>query len=155
MLQRVKLPLIDRFRFLYKFIQSPGSIGSITPSSNFLAEKIMGDLQWDSIDSIVELGAGTGVFTKYISKYKKPSCKAIIFEKDVQLLKSLKKTYPLFYYNREAAILDRILMQFKIKNVDCIISGLPFAMFTPKLRIQLLRAVVRSLKPGGLFIAFQ
>ena len=35
-------------------------------------------LPWDQIDSIVELGAGTGVFTEYIAAHKKDTCQAVI-----------------------------------------------------------------------------
>lgn len=155
MLRKLNQPLIDRFLFLYKFVQSPSSIGSITPSSSVLAKKMMGNLPWDSIDAIVELGAGTGVFTRYIFKHKKPSCKAIIIEKDVQLLESLIATYPLFHFDCDAEKLDRVLQELNIPEVDCIISGLPFAVFSSKLRKRILLAIERSLKPGGQFIAFQ
>lgn len=155
MLQVCKLELLNRLSFLYKFIQSPGSIGSITPSSSFLSRKIMENLPWDDIDSIVELGAGTGVFTKHIYTRKKTSCKAIIIEKDIQLLKLLKESYPISHFDSDAAKLYSILQQLKISEVDCIVSGLPFAMFSHKLRNKILQAIDKSLKPGGIFVAFQ
>ena len=155
MLLASKFELVNRLSFFYKFIQSPGSIGSITPSSSFLSKKIMENLSWDSIDSIVELGAGTGVFTKHIYTRKKPSCKAIIIEKDIQLLKMLMKSYPDFYFDCEAVRLYSTLQQLEIKEVDCIVSGLPFAMFSSNLRNNILQVVDKSLKSGGIFIAFQ
>jgi len=115
----------------------------------------MDNLAWDSIDFIVELGAGTGVFTKHINARKKPSCKVIIFEKDVQLLNKLKKSYLSSYFGCDAESLSGVLQQFKLNKVDCIVSGLPFAMFTPMKRRRLLLSVVNSLKPGGVFVAFQ
>jgi len=56
-----------RAAFLYKFIQKPKEIGSIVPSSSFLTKKMLMNLPWDHIETIVELGAGTGVFTKFIT----------------------------------------------------------------------------------------
>lgn len=65
------------------------------------------------------------------------------------------EAYPLFHFDRDAVSLHRILQRQEIKEVDCIVSGLPFAMFSHKLRNKILQAVYKSLKPGGIFVAFQ
>jgi len=39
-------------------------------------------IDWENTRSIVELGAGTGVFTRYVHELKHPHCKAVIFERD-------------------------------------------------------------------------
>ncbi|MEW9672448.1 class I SAM-dependent methyltransferase [Ammoniphilus sp. 3BR4] len=145
----------DRLTFLFKFIQSPTHIGSITPSSSFLAKKMFEQISWDTMDAIVELGAGTGVFTRYIHQQKKESTKAIIIEKDAQMRKELQASFPSCYFSSDAEKLDSLLQKLNIPQVDCIISGLPFANFSPELRIEIMNAVMDCLKPGGLFIAFQ
>lgn len=144
-----------RSLFLYKFLQSPRNIGSIVPSSSFLAQKIMEPINWDEIDTIVELGAGVGAFTDYIDRHKKASTQAVIVEKDEEMLEILKTTYSSFHFASEAKKLDIILEQLGISEVDCIISGLPFANFSPEYREIIIQTVFRSLKQGGLFIAFQ
>jgi len=48
-----------------------------------------------------------------------------------------------------------ILQKFGMEKVDCVISGLPFAIFTQELRRQILCAAQSSLQPDGRFIAFQ
>jgi len=96
-----------------------------------------------------------GVFTRHSNAKKKASCKVTIFEKDVQLLNMLKKSYISSYFGRDAEKLSGVLQQFKLNKVDCIISGLPFAMFTPMKRRSILLSVVNSLQPGGVFVAFQ
>jgi phospholipid N-methyltransferase len=145
----------ERLRFLYKFIQSPTKIGSVTPSSPFLVKKMFENVPWDTLDTIVELGAGTGVFTNYINQHKKVSTKAIIIEKDADMLMALKSCYPSLYFGSDAEKLDALLEKLNITQVDCIISGLPFANFSPKLRREIMNDVTGCLKPGGLFIAFQ
>lgn len=70
--------LTTRAVFLYKFFAKPQRIGSVTPSSSFLTRKMLADLPWDGINTIVELGAGTGVFTKYIAENKKKSCQVLV-----------------------------------------------------------------------------
>jgi len=41
-----------------------------------------------------------------------------------------------------------------IDQVDCIISGLPWASFTQALQVEILDEMMRVLKPGGQFVTF-
>jgi len=145
----------NRLSFLNKFIQSPAQVGSITPSSNFLAKKMFKNVLWDKLDTIVELGAGTGVFTDYIFEHKKATTKVVIIEKDTQMRRGLEATYPSLYFGSDAERLDHRLQELDIPQADCIMSGLPFANFPPELRSEIMNTVSNSLKPDGLFIAFQ
>ncbi len=72
--------------FLYKFIQKPKEIGSVVPSSSFLTKKMMAKLPWDNIETLVELGAGTGVFTEFITENKKESCPYLFLQLLILLL---------------------------------------------------------------------
>ncbi|RXT03716.1 class I SAM-dependent methyltransferase [Ammoniphilus sp. CFH 90114] len=145
----------QRFTFLNKFIESPAQVGSITPSSKFLVNKMFENVSWDKLDTIVELGAGTGVFTNHIFERKKVSTKAVIIEKDTQMRLNLEKSYPSLIFGPDAERLDLLLHKLNIPQVDCIVSGLPFANFPLELRKNIMEAITKSLKPDGLFIAFQ
>ncbi|TDF99867.1 class I SAM-dependent methyltransferase [Paenibacillus piri] len=141
--------------FLYKFIRKPQSIGSVTPSSRFLADKMVDSASWPEINSIAELGAGTGVITKAICQAAAPGTQILLFEKDSHLRKQLRTQYPQSHTYSEARLLHSAVRQHGLDHVDCIISGLPFANFPKQLRDEIVNQVVQSLKPGGLFIAFQ
>ena len=39
-------------------------------------------------------------------------------------------------------------------QADCIVSGLAWGSMRPRLQNQIFRAILRSLKPGGQFVAF-
>lgn len=147
--------MIERVAFLNKFIMEPKKIGSITPSSSFLTKKMMEKLPWNNIETIVELGAGTGVFTDYISDHKKISCQFLVIEQDLKMQENLQIKYPTFYYGAKAEKLDLLLQRYDLQQVDCIVSGLPFAIFPESQRHNIMAAVNRSLKPGGIFVAFQ
>lgn len=154
-MQEIKRIIIDKFIFLHKFAKSPRYIGSVTPSSIFLAQAIIKPIDWNNIRSIVELGAGTGAFTGYIQRLKHPDCKGIIFEQDSEMVHRLMQLYPRFNYHNHAEDVYSVIQKLGLSEVDCILSGLPFANFSQSLRDHILDGVVRSLKPGGLFIAFQ
>lgn len=151
----IKRSVQKRAVFLDRFIKSPRYIGSITPSSYYLAQAMVKPVPWGKVHSVAELGAGTGVFTHYINHFKRDDCQAIIFEQDPVLRQELINLYPeLIYHPNAEEILDVVLF-LKCFPVDCILSGLPFANFSPDLRERIITGVVDSLKPGGLFITFQ
>jgi phospholipid N-methyltransferase len=112
-------------------------------------------IDWNSTRSIVELGAGTGVITRYIHQFKHPKCQGIIFEQDEELIMYLKRIYQGLHYHSRAEDLYPVLQERGLSEVDCILSGLPFMNFSPDLRERILNGVFLSLKPGGLFIQFQ
>lgn len=141
--------------FLRKFLQSPRRIGSAIPSSDFLARAMIQPIDWSRVRSIVELGAGTGVFTRYIQQLKQPDCAGIIFEQDVEMRERLRRLYPGLIYRSNAENLYSDITELGFTQVDCILSGLPFANFSKKTRDCVLEGIARSLKPGGQFVAFQ
>ena len=114
--------MANRSVFLHKFFDAPTKIGSVTPSSRFLTQKMLGELPWDEMESIVELGAGTGVFTEYIAQHKKESCKAVIIEQDTFMLRELEHRFPELLYGSQAENLPFILQKFGLEKVDCIIG---------------------------------
>ena len=147
--------MTNRVAFLNKFLLSPGKIGSITPSSAFLTNKMLSAVPWAQIETLVELGAGTGVFTRYIAEHKTASCQVLVIERDFHMRKLLRSAYPMFHFGSKAENLNRLIHQHALQPADCIISGLPFATFPDLLRRELIATSYKALKPEGLFIAFQ
>ena len=88
----------DRVAFFKKFVSEPQKIGSFTPSSQSLTRKIVRDLPWNDLNSIVELGAGTGVFTRYIAARKKNGCCMVVVEQDNILREQLIRILFAFVY---------------------------------------------------------
>jgi phospholipid N-methyltransferase len=146
---------MEKLMFLSKFLRSPRSIGSVTPSSRFLAEAMVKPVDWNSARYVAELGAGTGVFTKYIDQLKAPDCKVVVFEQDVSMRQRLEKLYPELYYYHDACDIMSAMNKYGIEQFDYILSGLPFTNFPQELRDTIMDEVDRALKPGGTFIAFQ
>ncbi|MEK3914722.1 class I SAM-dependent methyltransferase [Paenibacillus sp. FSL H7-0331] len=155
MLVETKSQVHEKLLFLYKFVCSPGQIGSVTPSSRYLANKMVCSVPWDQISSIAELGAGTGAITKHIQAVRQANTKVLLFEKDPYLQQALERHYPQFACYSDGRDLSFAMRQESIEQLDAIISGLPFFNFPQAIRDQLMNQIVASLKTGGLFIAFQ
>lgn len=141
--------------FLKKFLQSPRNIGSIAPSSPFLAKAMLQPIDWKETQSIAELGAGTGVFTRLIQACKPSNCTAVIFEQEREMRERIMQVYPNLHYFSKAENIYADIRAIGLPHVDYVISGLPFMNFPQNVRDQIIDGVVKSLKPGGMFIAFQ
>lgn len=141
--------------FLFKFIRFPKQIGSVTPSSKALGKKMVSPIPWDAVHHVAELGAGTGAVTQFIHEAGHPGTKVFLFEKDSALLNRLKEQYPEYCCFADAVQLEATIRSQGVEQLDCVIGGLPFANFPQKIRDEIMEQVVRTLKPGGWFVAFQ
>lgn len=146
---------LEKVMFLYKFIRTPKTIGSVTPSSRFLTSKMIDSIPWSDVTAVAELGAGTGVVTKAIQQAVKPGSKVLVFERDTHLRHPLQAQFPEFSVYSDACSLYANMRKQGLESLDCIISGLPFANFPQTTRDAIMEQIVKSLKPGGLFVAFQ
>lgn len=145
----------DKVMFLYKFLNNPKKIGSVTPSSSYLSRAMLKTVNWDEVDTFVELGAGTGAITAPIYERMKPGTRGLIIEQDRIMRRQLNDRFPQLHFRPLAEELSIYLEEFGIEQVDCIFSGLPFANFSSAHRLRILDQVIKCLKPGGQFIAFQ
>ncbi|WP_103107165.1 class I SAM-dependent methyltransferase [Brevibacillus reuszeri] len=147
--------ILEKLLFLYKFSCAPKQIGSLTPSSIFLAKKMLEPVKWNQARHIAELGAGTGAITKYIKATNTENAKVLLFEKDTLLRNKLAERFHDYTCYPDACYLQDALQNEGMDHLDCILSGLPFFNFPQQLRDRLMEQIVISLRPGGLFIAFQ
>ncbi|WP_379155564.1 class I SAM-dependent methyltransferase [Paenibacillus sp. sgz5001063] len=145
----------ESYLFLRSFIQNPKRVGSVTPSSRFLARSMVNQAPWHEIKAVAELGSGTGAITRLFNAKITNTTKVLLFEMDKTMSNNLKMRYPNFSCHRNAAYLVETMNNSNIHQLDCIFSGLPFYNFEPELRNTLVKQIYESLKPGGLFIAFQ
>ncbi|SHE89100.1 Phospholipid N-methyltransferase [Seinonella peptonophila] len=145
----------QRVQFLSRFLQNPKKIGSVTPSSRFLVEALLDPVDWAKVKTIVELGAGTGVLTRKIARRIRDDSHVYIFEQDSKLAQALKARYPQMIHCSDAKQLSFELEMNGVHQVDCIISSLPFANFSMKERVILLKGIQQVLAQKGVFIAYQ
>lgn len=141
---------------LFKFVHSPLSIGSILPSTAYLTKKILAPIQWNQAKSIIELGAGTGVFTKEIMAQKQKESQFLIVEQDKDMRRELEHTYGIqALYGSRAESLSYLCRKFQMSEVDYIISGLPFANIERERRNRIMCEIYSALKENGYFLAYQ
>ncbi|KZE69328.1 hypothetical protein AWM68_03420 [Fictibacillus phosphorivorans] len=140
--------------FIQKFIQSPMQIGSLFPSSVSLAKKMTDNISWENISEAAELGAGTGVITKEIIRSMQPGTNLHVFEKDEEMREKLQSQLPEILVYEDAREILRSINKCE-GELDAVFSGLPFTNFHKSTRLEIVEEVYRSLRPGGILVAFQ
>lgn len=145
--------------FLNEFVKQPRNIGALLPSSEILAKNMIESINFDKAKTIVELGPGTGVFTKKIMKKKRKDTVLILIELNETFVRRLQQEYAnnnrVYVIHGSAENLKMYLHELKINQVDFVLSGLPFTSLPIDVSERILRNVRDSLLSGGQFITFQ
>ncbi len=163
--QSVETFVHEKILFISEFWRNRHQVGSLFPSSKYLARAMTKDIKyydWHKSLSILEVGAGTGIFTKYIIKYILRN--SIQADMDVTSDFDVVEIDPLFcaVLIKEFGQIPDVhflccdITKFETKKqYDFIISGLPFHSFDPKLVRQILGMYTKLIKPGGTVTFFE
>lgn len=146
----------EKISFLDAFRKNPGTVGSVVPSSRFLTQAIIEQIAKHIKNdgpplNILEVGAGTGPFTREIAAKLRPEIDSFCaIECNKELCDILRKD--LADYSNieiiEASILDWDESLYP-EHFDIIISGLPFKIFSSQDVSKILNKYESVLKPEG------
>jgi phosphatidylethanolamine/phosphatidyl-N-methylethanolamine N-methyltransferase len=147
--------LKDYIEFIKAFATNPTRVGAIAPSSQQLAKTMTGWLDWKNLETVVEFGPGTGVFTEHILNQVSPSQKFFAIEINPTLVAGLRERFPaLTVYEGSVEAVEQYCAEQDIAQIDAIVCGLPWAAFSDEMQSQFLESMLRMLKPGGQFTTF-
>ena len=148
----------DSLLLLSNFIKNPKETGAVAPSSKFLTKEIIKKINFKTSKNIVELGPGLGTFTKPILKKATPDTRLFCFEVNKKFCSYLTKSIVderMTIIKAGAENINKNLKKFKIKEADCVVSGLPFLNFPEAKKRKILQEVKNSLSGNGKFVLFQ
>lgn len=104
---------------------------------------------------VVELGPGTGVFTRQLIAYGVKPENLLLVELDRNFAQYLRGQFAgVTVVEDSAGNLAKILARLGRGPVRKIVSGLPLRSMSPKTRADIARAVSTSLQPGGTLTQF-
>jgi phospholipid N-methyltransferase len=133
-------------------------IGSLIPSSRYLVDRLLGEIDWESASTIVEYGPGVGTITAQVLRRMRPDSNLIVIEMNEDFVNYLRTTFHdprLHVVHGSAADVCAILKRFGMDGADAVISGIPFTVMPQQVRSKILRDSRRCLREGGKFIVFQ
>lgn len=142
--------VIDLILFIKQYIKHPKEIGSLIPSSESLSKMMTASIIGNG-DTLIELGAGTGVFTKHI-KLKFSNHKLYVFEKNTNFHENLLKINNIDLYCN-ALDMTKII-DINQNKVSDVISGLPLRSIDNEISNVILSHAFYLLINGGQFIQF-
>lgn len=145
--------------FLLEYIKNPRKVGAIAPSSKYLANAMINNINFENANCIIEYGSGTGVFTEKILARAKENTIIILIEINKTFYNILKNLYGykknVIIINDSAENIKKIINKYSIEKVDYIISGLPFSSLPKEISNSILGKTSEIISEGGEFITFQ
>ncbi|TDI13066.1 MAG: methyltransferase domain-containing protein [Acidobacteria bacterium] len=112
-------------------------------------------VDWDRARAVVEAGPGTGAITGEILTRLRQGTLFFAVELHPGLGEICRRHYPQVTLVQDSIEnLSRLCRQQGVEQVDCVISGLPWASFSAERQWDLLDAIVSVLPPGGQFVTF-
>jgi phospholipid N-methyltransferase len=144
--------------FALNFLKHPGMVGGLFPSSPFLVDEVLSQVDWQKAKVIVEYGPGLGSFTAQVLKRMNPSARLIALEINPDFVRSLRARFSdqRFHLVQEsAAEVDRVLEGLGYSHADYVISGIPFSSLPDAMRERIVRKTHAVLRPRGSFLVYQ
>ena len=150
------LRLRESVLFLGRFLRNPRRVGSIAPSSRYLAREMVSGIDRSPGVRVVEFGPGTGAFTAALDRALPAGGSYLGIERDPVFVDVLRRRFPRFDYAC-ASVEDLVTIAGErgLLPIDHIVSGLPFASLPAGVTLPILDATRASLRDGGTFRTFQ
>jgi phosphatidylethanolamine/phosphatidyl-N-methylethanolamine N-methyltransferase len=143
----------DNVTFLRQWIRKPLGVASVAPSGRSLAKLMTSEIS-GATGPVLELGPGTGVFTKLLLERGVPERDVTLIESDPHFTRLLALRYPAARLcNMDASLLAESGL-FAERRAGAAISGLPLLSMPQKVVTAILSAVFSSLEEGGFLYQF-
>lgn len=146
----------ENIEFLQAFLKNPAKVGSITPSSPVLAQKMLAGIRPSEENIVLELGVGTGAITKFLEDIVPDDRSYLGIELDRDLVRLLKTNYPGMPMVRGNAVdAFEIHKRSGLGKVGTIICCLPFVSLPNEVGENILLEVDKFMQLGCTFRTFQ
>jgi len=157
MTQSKKNRIRETMTFFKRWACNPFQMGSVMPSSKTLA-KMMAKSALENLaphEMVLELGSGTGPFTRALLEAGLQPHRLISMEIDPILVDFLKDRFPnISVIKGNAVFLKELIPAVAIGHIGVIVSGLPMLTLSPIIQDKILRSCADVLSETGSLIQF-
>ena len=133
-------------------------IGSLIPSSRFLVDRLLQQIDWTRAKVIVEYGPGVGTITTAILKRLSLDAVLVAIEMNddfVRLLREQNRDPRLKVVHGSAADVGAVLKRLGYDGADYIISGIPYTTMPEEVRVRVMRESRAALNANGALLIYQ
>ncbi len=141
--------------FLRSFFAHPRHVGAVLPTSRRTVRETLDLADLRSVRLVVELGAGTGVYTRELLARLPRDARLVAFEIDPRLAARLAGNLADPRLEVVASSAERIESHAAAGAIDVIVCALPFTSLPPAVRRRVLDASLRGLSPRGVMLVLQ
>jgi phospholipid N-methyltransferase len=139
--------------FITAWVKKPRQTASVVPSSRYLARLMVAQIDPQG-GRVMELGGGTGVFTRAILATGLPAAKLEVVEINSAFARGLRRHFPDVSILETPAQIVSTAAVGEPGDYQAVISGLPLLAMDRALHVDILSEAFRMLRPGGVFIQF-
>ena len=143
----------ELLEFFRAWISNPRRVGAVLPSSEALADAITAEITRASAP-VIELGPGTGVFTRALLGRGVPENRLALLEFEPRFAQLLVLLFPAARVLCKDAARLRHLEPFDGEQAGAVLSGLPLLSLSPKSIFGILEGAFAHLRPGAAFYQF-
>jgi phosphatidylethanolamine/phosphatidyl-N-methylethanolamine N-methyltransferase len=135
------------------FIRNIKKTGAVSSCSQEVAKVLVKTADLQNSTAVVELGSGTGVITKELLGNIPENTLFFALELNSHFVAETKKCCPeANVYHDTAENVKVYLKKHGKETCDCIVSTLPWTLFSKDLQKRILSALFDALSPGGQFL---
>lgn len=143
-------------KFARSFLRNPRQIGAVVPSSPALAKAMVRALDVKENQSVVELGPGTGAFTRAILRGLPSRAQYLGIELNNVFVNHLRARFPgVEFVNGCAQDAAQHHADQELPSVRAVLCGLPFASLPAAVQDGVVASLDELLADGGEFRTFQ
>jgi phospholipid N-methyltransferase len=145
----------ERRRFLRSFLSGPARVGAVLPTSRRTVGATLDMAPIAQAQCVVELGAGTGPYTREILPRLGPRGRLLAFEVDPALAGALARELPDPRLQVVADSAANLEAHLDGQRPEVIVSALPFTSLPRPARREILAVARRVLADDGVMLVLQ
>ena len=140
--------------FIKGTLRNPAAVGSIIPSSKYVARAYLRDTGIETDKTVLEWGPGTGPVTELIYERMEDPSRYLGIEQDEVYVDVLEDRFPEMHFARGSAEDSAALLEeVGLEGADVIISALPFTTLPDEVNERIYSELEALMTPGTIFRA--
>lgn len=144
----------DRLVFFREWLKNPLRTAAVIPSSGALARAMCAGIDFGEC-GVIELGGGTGVFTRELILRGVRQESLYVLESNPVFAEALGRAHPKIHVRvADARRLNESEFLTDARGLPAVVSGLPILTMTKLSQRKILSGAFRRLLPDGTFVQF-